>query len=148
MMNSFRGSNRLFAILLVALALLFIFVVTIAVRKFNRDVSLREPDVMKTTEAKGVPNGMSAQAQTPTISGFVSEVLTKEGSPEKWIKLVAQEGEGDSMKSVTYLFYLGKDTKGMDLVRSGVMATISSPIPPSEKEYVGAALVVLPQQEK
>lgn len=138
-----------------------VLAIAFALRGFNREVG---KDTSNTEKSSGentvVPPADMAIPEVKILAGFVSEVISKKDSTEKWIELsvtipenVPTEMPGPKVKPSTipiktktnrYLFYLDAKT-GTD-IKGGERATISFYGEPSETEYQSVEKVEITQQ--
>ncbi len=156
--QSSSQSNRLLFWSLVALAIAMVLAVAFAIRGFNRDVSKMDgitPSQNTDGKTGDAPMPESvALSQSNALAGFVSGVISKENSSEKWIELSVTTPESiptdlpnkratitTATKTATYRFYLGEATDGGKDITGGERAIVSFFGEPSEKEYVGAVRI-------
>ena len=162
------GRSKLLFWSLLALAIVMILAVAFALRGFNRematetgtDVSSAPASTETPSDVKNapMPDGL-ATPQEKSLSGFVSEVISKTDSPEKWIvlsvelpksvptampsKTAAQTSIPVETVTRSYRFYLGAEVKGVGDIQGGETANVSFFGEPSEKDYVGAETIAI-----
>ena len=145
-----------------------ILAVAFALRGFNRemvtetdtDVSSAPASTETPSDVKNapMPDGLVA-LQEKSLSGFVSEVISKTDSPEKWIvlsvelpksvptampsKTAAQTSIPVETVTRSYRFYLGAKAQGAGDIQGGETANVSFFGEPSEKDYVGAETIAI-----
>lgn len=151
----------------VVLAIVMVIAVALALRGFNREMG-QVSESPKSTTGNETPTSQGDARMTPeeleammtmtrrSLGGFVSEVIAKESTSEKWITLLvtlpeaapvdmptskSKQSTSVQTKEYAYRFYLGENTPGGNDIRGGEQVILSFFGDPSEKDYVGAEKV-------
>lgn len=139
-------------------AIVMVVAVALALRAFNRETM---EDTSPTTVPISSDDSFAQKEdvlETEMISGFVSEVISKKDSPEKWIKLSSPIFPTDmpdpkktksttpEVKNATYLFYLEEKTEGVENITGGEWVNVTPLGGPSQKNYTQAKKIEVMKQ--